>query len=431
MAKHPRGRARASLLAATLGIGLSLFPSQALAEDWLIVPGASMGFQFLGQRSFSIGPDVVVRRQEDRKAYNVGVGAFLMPQVVVPFDGSGTQVSLASGVDVLGIFGSARVGGALRSGSGPTSLSGGAYFSGALTFSAAQVIPYFGIEGFAPFLGGDSKHPFSLGVRLGLQVPLPNYKTDLSETVVGRPLRDARGNPVVASLNAEPAARGALDRGAAAEEWLRAARHEHAAITAFSRLAVDLLACGAPLGLVRRAQEAALDEIAHTETCLAIARRLGCRIPRQPFGALAPEAVSRPAQSLVALAVESFRDGCVNEGASAACLRVASKRARGVRLRAELASLARDEARHARLGWDIVAFALRAGGPEVRAALEEELTAPVPSAPPARRSPREAHGVLSASCRAVVGTGVALRAQKRLGSLLASAGVSSRPSLAA
>lgn len=422
MADVHRKRSRVTLLAAAIGIGLALFPKQALAEDWLLVPGASMGFQFLGQRSFSIGPDLVVRHQERRRAYNVGVGAFLMPQIVVPFDGSGTQFSVASGVDVIGLFGSARAGAALRTGSGPTTLSGGAYFAGGLTYAGAQVIPFFVLEGFAPFLGGDSKHPFSLGVRLGIQVPVPNYEPAFSEIAYGRPLRDPRGKVVVAPLDRKAERVVSLDRAAAAGYWLNAARHEHAAIAAFSRLAVDLMSVGAPLRLVRRAQEAALDEVDHTETCLAIARRLGGNTQSGAFGAIARESVARPAPSLAALALESFEDGYVNEGASAACLRVGARHARGSKLRLELATLARDEARHARLGWDIVVFALRSGDPEVRAALEAHLAAPFAVAPGARasRSPLEAHGVLSSSDRARVAMSVARRARTRLAALLAS-----------
>jgi hypothetical protein len=67
--------------------------------------------------------------------------------------------------------------------------------------------------------------------------------------------------------------------------------------------------------------------------------------------------------------VDTFREGCVGEtlsvGLAAAQLRDATDPA----VRAALARIVGDEARHAELAWDVLAWALEVGGPEVRAAV--------------------------------------------------------------
>ncbi|HWC75384.1 MAG TPA: hypothetical protein VG454_15725, partial [Gemmatimonadales bacterium] len=97
----------------------------------------------------------------------------------------------------------------------------------------------------------------------------------------GRPLR-VRGRWVITSVApaAEPAGwTEALAlapvpeaaRRVLADVWTVEARAEHAAVAAFSKLALELMALGAPPDLVARANRAAIQEVEHARLCFAVA----------------------------------------------------------------------------------------------------------------------------------------------------------------
>lgn len=136
------------------------------------------------------------------------------------------------------------------------------------------------------------------------------------------------------------------------------ARAEYASVASFGELALRLLAVGAPAGLVGACHEAALDEIRHAALCDELAGR-----ERSSFGAI-PGLVghrlggwrrTRRTQ-LRRLAVESFLDGWVNEGAAADQLRQRAAQATSVEDRDRLASMAEDEQRHADLARSIITW---------------------------------------------------------------------------
>jgi hypothetical protein len=184
---------------------------------------------------------------------------------------------------------------------------------------------------------------------------------------VGRPRRDADGATI------EPAAhrRDAFGLTDDARAWIRDAEMECAAIGAFLELARELLALGAPLELVRRALDAAEDEVRHAAICSAVATRMGAGPfrPRADGDSIRP-ALQRRAH-LERLAVESFIDGCLGEGVAAERARFAAASSQDPLLRAAHRRIATDEARHAELGWDIVQWSLGAGGSPTRRALAE------------------------------------------------------------
>jgi hypothetical protein len=144
-----------------------------------------------------------------------------------------------------------------------------------------------------------------------------------------------------------------------AKLWLIDARAEHASVTAFERLGADLVAVGAPFDLVVRARRAALEEVEHANACFAVAsvyagRELGAS-PRP----LAPARAERPTarrEQLLRLAVESLLDGCVAEGMAASVAREGSQGAVDPAIGNLLARIAREEATHAELARDIVAW---------------------------------------------------------------------------
>ena len=191
-------------------------------------------------------------------------------------------------------------------------------------------------------------------------------------------------------------------RAALAAAWTADALLEHASVASFSRLSLALLSAGAPADLVAGAHRAALDEIRHARLCFALASAYaGEEIAPGPFP-LEPEV--RAAAGLAEIAASAVREGCVGETVAAATAAEQRAGARDPAVRAALAGIAEDEARHAELAWRIVAWAVRAGGSEVRAAAARALVEAVGSArrgPGAERGEGEeaalrAHGRLSA-----------------------------------
>lgn len=148
---------------------------------------------------------------------------------------------------------------------------------------------------------------------------------------------------------------GAAQRRRLAAIWTLYASMEHASVPAFGRLAESLVRLGAPADLVRRAHEAAVDEVRHAQRCYSVASDLsGAPVGPAPLEALDDRTrAPTPADPLADLARGSLRDGVLAEGVAAATAAAALTSAHrsfvGV-----LSEIARDEAAHARLGADVV-----------------------------------------------------------------------------
>jgi hypothetical protein len=153
--------------------------------------------------------------------------------------------------------------------------------------------------------------------------------------------------------------------------WLLAARTEHASVAAFSQLGLQLTALGAPARLLEATHRAALDEIRHAQVSFAIARAIsGEQHTAGPIPALATRS---GAIDLTGLAIETLIDGCVGEGIAADVAARSSCLADEPAVRDALATIALDEARHAELAWDILAWALAEGDGLVRRAVRDHL----------------------------------------------------------
>jgi hypothetical protein len=131
--------------------------------------------------------------------------------------------------------------------------------------------------------------------------------------------------------------------------WAARAEDEARSVHAFEALLPVLAAHGAPADLVERVQEAAADEARHAEQAALLA---GIETPRP-----APEPVFEAPHSLdarLALAEESFVDGCIGEAFAAAVLAEEGRRT------GEPApgAIAADEAEHAELAWDLLTWAV-------------------------------------------------------------------------
>jgi hypothetical protein len=179
----------------------------------------------------------------------------------------------------------------------------------------------------------------------------------------GAPADAAEVPPIVSEGRRPHALRsdGRVHDGCEVGRWLaRMAHDEAASVHAFTTLADELVAHGAPRALVTRARAAARDEVRHARVARRLASRHGVRTPRARVG----RAQVRP---LVQVAVENAREGCVNEAFASVVALWQSRQAGDTELRDEMATIARDEVRHAELAWDVQAWAdARLTGPERR-----------------------------------------------------------------
>lgn len=193
----------------------------------------------------------------------------------------------------------------------------------------------------------------------------------------GRQLRGPEGQVLPARAGAPPPAG---TRARAARAWRNNGDTEAASVAAFAMLGLDLVQLGAPPALLRAAHEDALDELRHADLCHGLARSLGDgEAGPAPMPGLS--AVRSRACTLAGVAVESWIEGAYLETVSAALARTLGDGVEGDDVRATLAVIAADEARHARHAWEVVAWCLDAGGAAVAAALREardRLPAPDP-----------------------------------------------------
>jgi len=190
--------------------------------------------------------------------------------------------------------------------------------------------------------------------------------------VCGRPLRGEDGRPALApTLPRTPGWCGPVAAGlpgAAAALWAREAAMEHASIASFARLALDLMAHGAPARLLEGVAAAMADEVRHAQAAYALASGADGAVGPGPL------AVPTPAvPSLVELATATVRDGVVNESLAAAVAAARLASATDPAVVAALRAVVDDEARHAALAWQIVAWACEVGGAAVQAACDDEL----------------------------------------------------------
>ena len=143
-----------------------------------------------------------------------------------------------------------------------------------------------------------------------------------------------------------------IEAGNVVGEYLaRAAHLEDAAVSAFAILAAELRAHGAPKSLTRSCLGARADEVRHAREVGDLARAFGVVPPRAEVG---PSRV-RP---LLEIAIENAIEGCVRETFGALVGAWQGEHARDLRARGVMKRVARDEARHAALGWRIHEWAM-------------------------------------------------------------------------
>lgn len=159
-------------------------------------------------------------------------------------------------------------------------------------------------------------------------------------------------------------------QNAVGEYLARAAYLEAAAVSAFSILAAELRAHGAPKSLTRSAHRARVDEVRHAREVGALARAFGVAPPKVQLGPVRLRA-------LVDIALENAVEGCVRETFGALVAQWQGEHARDLRVRGAMKRIASDEVRHAALGWRIHDWAMarlsREDQARVRAAMHRAI----------------------------------------------------------
>lgn len=183
---------------------------------------------------------------------------------------------------------------------------------------------------------------------------------------IGRPLRVGEG-AATAPLRQGVDWRAELGMDAErnadlAAYWAGVAAMEHASVASFARVALQLMALGAPSSLVMQTQQAMADEIRHAQLTYGLASTYAGE-PMAP-GPL-PEATapmdSRPQTVLEGLVMEA----CVVETLGVAEAFAAAESCVGGAQRALLRGIATDEQRHAQLAWRTLKWLLEEH-PELR-----------------------------------------------------------------
>ena len=141
-------------------------------------------------------------------------------------------------------------------------------------------------------------------------------------------------------------ARGSTALGA----YLAQAAHlEAASVHAFDHLRADLARLGAPRALIDAMDCAKADEARHAKIVSRVARR---------FGGQVVDACVKPQRrrSVLSLACENAREGCVREAFGALVATWQGENADDVDVRRVMRAIARDEARHTELAFRMAKF---------------------------------------------------------------------------
>ena len=161
-------------------------------------------------------------------------------------------------------------------------------------------------------------------------------------------------------------AEGLLARDPVAHYWLQMQYLEAASVHAFRELADELAGHGAPRDLVARAERAADQEVVHAALSAAEVARHGLR------PSLVRRTPSAP-RTLLDLAHDNARAGCVSESFGALLAGHQAQRAPTEATRCLFAQIVEDETSHAELAWDIHAWVLPRLAPSDGAAVEATL----------------------------------------------------------
>ncbi|MGE0398394.1 MAG: hypothetical protein AB7T06_16940 [Kofleriaceae bacterium] len=219
---------------------------------------------------------------------------------------------------------------------------------GHLAATYGSELIYLALEGLLPI--ADDKRSNRGSLVFGISPLLLGTGPTPGRPVPGRAFTD--DGYVLPDVLARAGARSMEDR-VVRDHFTYAAQLEYSSVWTFLRLAAELAAVGAPTTLVARALDAADDEVRHAELCARAAGGLALA----PLSMLAaqPRFTRRSTRALATIANEAWREGCLNEGIAAEEARLAAADAQRP-ARSMLEAIARDEAGHADLAWDVLAW---------------------------------------------------------------------------
>ncbi|MBL8614138.1 MAG: ferritin-like domain-containing protein, partial [Deltaproteobacteria bacterium] len=151
-----------------------------------------------------------------------------------------------------------------------------------------------------------------------------------------------------------------------ADRWAQLGRMEHASVGSFARFSLELLALGAPPELLTEAAAAMADEVRHARSCFGLAEALG-GAPVSPGALDLSGSLAHLDRSVDVHAIFTalLTEACVVETVAAAQAERALAAAVDPAVRAVLATIVADEARHAAYGWRCARWMLGAH-PELR-----------------------------------------------------------------
>jgi hypothetical protein len=209
---------------------------------------------------------------------------------------------------------------------------------------------------------------FTVAARAGLN---PFLFAGMGEGMHGRPLRDGKAYAALPDVKRDSTTADTERAKQASDIWENRAQTEWASVPAFLEVAEQLQAVNAPSSLINRALEAAYDEKQHAILAAGMSAKIGGGTLELGNPKTSHRMPLPGKAGLTRLAVESWMDGCLGEGTAA---RVAFSEANHTRdpiLEQTLDQIAGDEARHAGLAWDVMAWAADRGGKAVTGALEQ------------------------------------------------------------
>ena len=155
--------------------------------------------------------------------------------------------------------------------------------------------------------------------------------------------------------------------------WTRKAEEEFRSAAVFLEIAAGLTEAGAPLDLLAALADVVRDEVEHSAMCRDLAETFSAPEPAADVRSALPRlGAYAPQRKMRALALLLF-EGAVGETISAMLFHASRQAAQEPCAKSALASILRDEARHARLCWEGVETMLPDTTPHERSVLQEDL----------------------------------------------------------
>jgi hypothetical protein len=409
---NPKGLAAASLLAASLIDNTA--HAQTLNESMLVDAGVFLGYTFGADSPFSWGARLSVAStfgEPFRVQTNCGTASY----GTLPFVGGTTRLQL-QGLARPKLVVAAQSGVLLG-----RAVQVGTEVGGATRFDASELVLHLGFDARAHLLNLllDYQPSFGEGtIATGVRGPwLDRRRSETSCVVDGRPLHNE--HEIAPLPGVSLLCDTEIKAHPAQQAWSKRLAAEYASVSTFLQRADQLQIAGAPARLVNRALRSAQEEHTHAILCGSVLGGLSGAATVVEGGPHLTRAPAQGEEALIRLAVESWLDGCLNEGWASACAAREAERGAHEGIRRVQHQIAKDEARHQELAFQIIEFTVKKGGEAVREALLQAHKSSLHDPDDTQDEAPEDFGCLGRSDRALVMEEVCAQAEKRLHAMLA------------